>query len=374
MWGCEALKSDHEVTLVTLGDVDLEALNQFYGTSIKRNEVAIRRPVFLPSCIRNMKVADAIRVYLFHRFARNVAADFDVLVSAYNPVDFGVPGIHFIGDFTWDPALRDEFDPPPPGATKGIHSRSWLRKAYLWLARLLGNPSGRDLFAGDDEIVANSRWSARLLEDRYGIRSSVVYPPVLGEFPEVSSAEREFGAVCIGRISPEKRIDRVIDIVKGVRERGHPLHLHIIGDATGSEYGEQIMARATGEGDWVTMEGSCHGERKARLLAEHLIGLQAREHEPFGISVAEMVKAGCLTFVHDSGGQTEIVDHPDLCYESVEDAVEKICWVLEDKKLQSELQEHLVTRATRFSSAQFMQEVQSVVKSFLEKSAEKDGS
>ena len=47
--------------------------------------------------------------------------------------------------------------------------------------------------------------------------------------------------------------------------------------------------------------------------------------EAFGISVAEMVKAGAIVFAPNNGGQTEVINSPDLLFSGADDAVRKIC-------------------------------------------------
>jgi hypothetical protein len=38
-----------------------------------------------------------------------LAPHFDLLVSAYNPLDWR-PGVHFIADFSWDEQVRQGYD------------------------------------------------------------------------------------------------------------------------------------------------------------------------------------------------------------------------------------------------------------------------
>ena len=89
------------------------------------------------------------------------------------------------------------------------------------------------------------------------------------------------------------------------------------------------------------------------MLSGHRYGIHAREKEPFGIAVAEMVKAGCITFVPNDGGQVEIVDHAALTYSSVEEASKKILTVLDSAELQCSLREHLSRAEKRFSVEAF---------------------
>ena len=91
----------------------------------------------------------------------------------------------------------------------------------------------------------------------------------------------------------------------------------------------------------------------------------ACQSEAFGISVAEMVKAGCLVFVPGEGGQAEIVSHESLMYSGVEDAVEKINTVLRKPQLQAELRDHLEKQGAKFSTNAFMDGLRAAVERFL---------
>jgi hypothetical protein len=113
------------------------------------------------------------------------------------------------------------------------------------------------------------------------------------------------------------------------------------------------------------MEEGIDSPAKSQMMAGHKYGLSGRENEPFGIAVAEMVKAGCIVFVPNGGGQTEIADHPALIYESDDDAVRKIETVLVDSSLQASLRTHLAAGARRFSVESFQGQIRQVVEEFL---------
>ena len=115
------------------------------------------------------------------------------------------------------------------------------------------------------------------------------------------------------------------------------------------------------------MGGKRFGLDKANILSRHLFGIQARLAEPFGISVAEMIKAGCITFVPNEGGQAEITDHPLLMYGSVDEAVDKIDTVLRKPKLQNELRDHLEIQGARLSANAFMNGIKAAVGSMLKR-------
>src|SRR5580698_7515879 len=295
MWTAEALKDDFAVTLITAGPVDLVQLNLFYGTAIRPEDVSICR-LPMPRLLAGRQAPSALRGAFGSRALRDLTAEHDILISTYNPSDFGKPAIQCVADFSWDEDLRRRFDPPPAGVHGWFHRSRWLRHYYLELCRRISAPSGRDLFSGEDLIVANSQWTATKLLERYGVMALVVYPPVLGTLPAASDRRRYNDFVCIGRISPEKRIERMIRIIGTVRRQGHDVRIRIIGQLDDSQYSKTIEALAGLNREWVVLEGRKAGAEKARLLADCRYGIHGREGEAFGIGVAEMVKAGCVTF------------------------------------------------------------------------------
>lgn len=363
MWLLESLKNEYEVSLITAGHVDLNELNRFYGTALCPHEVHIRQ-VPIPGFLHHLSSAAALRGAFFQRYCRKIAAEFDVLVSAYNVVDFGVPAIQCIADFSWDEDIRQQFDPPPSGVRGVFHRISLLRTPYLWVVRVVSRPSHKGRFSGEDLIVSNSQWTAGIIREKYGINSDVIYPEVVAEFPVVPLEEKERGFVCIGRISSEKRIEVIIEILKKVRSLGHNIHLHVIGENDGTVYAESIQKICQHESDWVVMEGSMFGEEKTQILSAHIFGIHARLREAFGISVAEMVKAGCITFVPAGGGQVEVVDHDVLTYDSVEDAVARIDMILRQPKLQADLMMHLKRRGEKFSAPGSILQLRAAIEKF----------
>jgi glycosyltransferase involved in cell wall biosynthesis len=218
--------------------------------------------------------------------------------------------------------------------------------------------------------LANSDWSANLMRQKFGVESQTLYPPVEGGFPPVPFAERDNGFVCLGRISAEKRVDASIQILARVRERGHHVHLHILGGFDDSPYGAKVKSLAQQYNEWVFLEGWAIGEAKKKLLASHRYGIHGRENEPFGIAVGEMVNAGCIVFVPNGGGQMEIVDHPALVFRDDADAVEKIDAVLKNDAEQQKIRQHLRESANRFAPESFQAQIHHAVANFLKEEAD----
>lgn len=351
MWLIEALKHNHEVTVLTTGGWNLAELNAYYGTQVKASEVRVRiAPVPWP--VRNYSAA-ALRGAFFQRGARRVAHEYDIRISAYSPIDWGMPAIHFIADFSWHRELREKFDPPTPGY---IYRDTVLRRAYLGLAAACVPRSRRNVLR-DDKVIANSRWTADQIQQACGVEcAGVIYPPVWTEFPSVPWQEKEDAFVMIGRIAAEKRIEEAISILETVRARGYKVRLHLCGEISEDQYGNSIAQLCRERAAWIVMEGRVSGERKNCILTHCRYGIQMRSAEPFGISVAEMVKAGAIVFTPSNGGQTEILAQSDLLFAGNDDALAKICAVMANAHLQADIRKHLSCQALEFTSTAFIRD------------------
>jgi glycosyltransferase involved in cell wall biosynthesis len=357
MWLIEALKQDFELTVVTTGGWDLAALNAYYGTRVGDKEVKVRiAPV--PFVMRNLSAA-ALRGACFQRFARQIAAEYDVRISAYNPTDWGLPAVHFIADFSWHQEIRERIHPRSPGF---IYRDTVLRRLYLKTASAFGMPSERDVLH-DDRVISNSQWSAALLKQFCGVEcAAVVYPPVWTGFPEIAWEQKEAAFAMIGRIAPEKQVERAIAILEAVRKRGHAIRLHLCGQIENDLYGKRIARLCREHAGWIVAEGRVSGARKAEILANCRFGIQTSAAEAFGIAVAEMVKAGAIVFASNDGGQTEVIHHFGLLFKDVDEATDKIDAVLSSPEKQRVTQAHLAERAQMFSSGKFMEDASSQIK------------
>ncbi len=363
LWSVEALKDTHQVTIVTSGGANLGELNAIYGTAIDSSEVNVIE-TGLPWWIAGLKAGDALKVAWFNRQLRRISPSFDLVLSTYHPVDVRTPTIQFIADFSWDDEERRRLH-PEQGWRGFVHGDNSLRHIYLGFAQWLSNSiASADALRESTCVVSNSKFSAAILHKKYGISSRVIYPPVAGEFPIVPSNNRKNRFVALGRISPEKELEKVISIVGKVRDRGHEVELLILGDWESSIYGKDLYQQARARGDWIRFAGDCRGEKKARLLADSKFGIHGCEGEAFGIAVAEMVKAGCISFAPVEGGPAEIVSDSRMLYSDATDAVNKIDLVLQDAELQQKLTLQVKAQGKQYSEKAFMVSVRNIVSEY----------
>ena len=123
---------------------------------------------------------------------------------------------------------------------------------------------------------------------------------------------------------------------------------------------------STGRSSWATLHEDISRGESAELAARQRYGMHAFKNEHFGMAVAEMVRAGCIPFVHNSGGPPEIVGHDScLIYESEEEAAQKIMRVLRDPAAQEDIRQRLALRKDFYSVETFVRAIRAEVRQAL---------
>jgi glycosyltransferase involved in cell wall biosynthesis len=309
---CEALLADHEVTLFTVSETTPTDLTDRFGVAVEG--LRVRTPPGGTALARALSTLAprigpqlALRSVLLHRFFRPAADEFDLAVSTANELSLPLPSVQYVHHPQFH--LHRLSDGGP-----GRLNRVWSR---------LAGPDRSTIAAGDVTLLANSSWTAGVVASIYGTRPAVLHPPVDPIPCDRVWAERERGVVVVGRLAPDKRVLDAIEVVERVRERGHDLHLHVVGAAPRAyrRYAERVAAAADAR-PFVSLERDVTRERLERLLCTHRYGLNMKADEHFGMSVAEYVAAGMVAFAPASGGQRDVLDdRDDRLFDSLDDAV-----------------------------------------------------
>jgi glycosyltransferase involved in cell wall biosynthesis len=367
-WALEALRRDWHVTILCASYPDFEGANKHFGTDLGEEDFTIWQ---LPFPLRHLDKLDpdpfsAQRLAWLMRYCQSRCHEYDVVVSTDDEIDFGRPGVQYTHYPHMERHLQDFETLENLSRGKkflGLLTgkvRPWLFISGIKLSRIRRNL-----------MVTNSHWTARRINQVYGVDALVLYPPVLWSGASPDWAERKPAFVALGRLSPDKRLMELIAIIERVRERGFAVELEIIGNedqVAGQAFIRQLEARIAQAGDWVHLHESINRQELEAVVSACRFGIHAMIDEHFGIAVAEMMRAGCVVFVPDNGGQVEIIgDEPGLRYGSDDDAVEKICKLLMDENEQSRLQSSLGLRSENFSETKFMAGMREVVADFASK-------
>jgi glycosyltransferase involved in cell wall biosynthesis len=134
-----------------------------------------------------------------------------------------------------------------------------------------------------------------------------------------------------------KQWPKLVAIIDGVRELGHDVGLTLVGNRNDDLLLRELRDMQTDGRPWLELKLNLPRTEVDRLIGSHTYGIHGMHFEHYGMAVAELVLGGCLTFVHDSGGQVEIVCQQEARYRDVEDAVAKLHLVLSSPEKQAAL-------------------------------------
>jgi glycosyltransferase involved in cell wall biosynthesis len=363
-WALQALSKDWEVTILCAERPDFAALNRHFNTHLFEENFQVRQLIWP---INKLHVFDPDpdsyqRSAFLMRKCRSIGHKFNVIMNLDNEMDLGKQGIQYIHY----PYLSHHMSRVDAVREKSLAGR--VRAFFQGKYRPWMLVSGLSFDSVKNNLtLTNSNWTADAIQSRYGIQSVVLYPPVKFSHQPVPWQQRKNTFVSLGRIDSQKRQIEAINILEKVRARGHDIQLEIIGDISSAEYAKELADRALKAGSWVKISHGIGHDQLEQTLCNSRYGLHTMIEEHFGIAIAEMVRAGCIVFVSDSGGQVEIVHHEQaLRYKTDEQAVELICAVLDDEEKQQNLRQSLSAHAQMFTEESFMKNLREIVSDFAE--------
>lgn len=190
-----ALEARHDVTLLTLTSPGLSALNRYFDTDV--SDVAVRRPPLVESALRrtDLPLYDLENAIL-SRFVESRADEFDLVVSTDNEISPSIPAIQYVHTPRFGRLVT----------SKRVGEDSFVDHLYDRLAYRVGGFDAERIRGS--RLLTNSRWMANVVQDVYGVRPDVVYPPVdTSGFDPAPWDERE-RLYCGGRATGRVRVTR----------------------------------------------------------------------------------------------------------------------------------------------------------------------
>lgn len=169
----------------------------------------------------------------------------------------------------------------------------FLKKIYfLFWERLMLKNFGK--------IIAVSKNDEKLFSR---ISKKVIFIPDFIDYKKFSKIKRRPKKgllIFIGRISSNKRIDRLIELVYSLKSEGKNYELYIAGpDFEGEQKKLEELVRLRGLEKNVKFLGKISEKEKLELLSKAEFFVSASEYEGFGISVIEAMAAGVPVIVND---------------------------------------------------------------------------
>ena len=236
-------------------------------------------------------------------------------------------------------------------STRSIYLQPRARRADLLIRRAIDWVAVRR----DARLVANSRYTALRLQELYRREAdAIVYPGVdLALFSPGGAADPPY-AITVGRLSPEKGIDRLLTLWRDIPD----LPLHVVGSAP-PELMRQWRAIAP---RGVLFRGALVGAELAEAYRGASVAVFAPYGEEFGIAPLEAMASGVPVLAWRDGGIQESVIEGETGF-LVGDEVtfrQRLRLLLRDQRRRAAFGEAARARAELFTWQQTAEQMEAV--------------
>jgi glycosyltransferase involved in cell wall biosynthesis len=182
-------------------------------------------------------------------------------------------------------------------------------KGAIKFAALISNPLfqwlDRKLVGYADTILANSHYTAGLVDKIYHRPATVVYPGVDIKNYKPRFQKRDF-IFTVGRLTRFKRIDLIIKALALLRQKNIRIRL-IVGGEGEEKTGLINLARKLDLTGQVEFTGRLSDEEVCKYMSGARFVVFPTTNEPFGLVPLEAMACGTPVIVSNSGGPKETV-------------------------------------------------------------------
>jgi len=196
--------------------------------------------------------------------------------------------------------------------------------------------------------VINAKFTSDLFYEANDIRLDVVYPSNAFDINPIRGFEKKEGVVFLSRIVSYKRPEMIIELARKYNE----ISFTIVGTVDPNQEAyfltlKNLVTQYELSNVRFIINEAFEVLQEAIKSAKIYVFPTVNEH--FGITTVEAMMSGTIPFVHNSGGQKEIVDIEELRFEDSE-FYEKFDKLINlDMDALSVYQEHFYKRAELFS-------------------------
>jgi glycosyltransferase involved in cell wall biosynthesis len=236
-------------------------------------------------------------------------------------------------------------------STRAIFLRQGARRADLLLRRAIDWLAVRRAA----RLVANSRYTALRLRQLYQREAdAVVYPGVdLDRFTPGERVEPAY-AITVGRLSPEKGIDRLLDLWRDLPD----VPLHVVGTADP----EVVRALRGHAPHGVNFRGPLSGNDLVEAYRGAAVAVFAPHREEFGLAAVEAMACGVPVVAWREGGLAESVIEGETGFLVTDQATfrQRVRVLLRDESRRRAFGDAARSRASQFSWRQTATDMEAV--------------
>ncbi|WP_457919885.1 glycosyltransferase family 4 protein [Candidatus Lokiarchaeum ossiferum] len=213
-----------------------------------------------------------------------------------------------------------------------------------------------------------SKDAAYWASSHFKVPTQVVYPPILPNFIEnatvhprsrkilslANSRQKKVEFIVICRLSPEKEVERVINLCRFFT---FSFHLNIYGEPVDLEYASKLRRYVSDYNlDFnITFQGRKNPQELIVALNQSDVYLHPSSYEPFGLTIMEAALCRCLVVLDDTPriGAGDLLIHKESCLKlnlnKPEQSATVLTKFLSDPKLLSECSNNAYQKSLNLS-------------------------
>jgi glycosyltransferase involved in cell wall biosynthesis len=346
---------DAYVTVLSGSNFDPDKILRESGISISKERVTSEKatiPKFSSGRLFHTKIA------LLHRKAKKIATKYDLLVSSYNELDFGIPSVQYIHH-------------PMLPSNKVLNDKNLTFSQYGPLLNTLFSTYRKinDIIAQRDiksirsnTSVANSIFIADIYKEIYLSECKIVYPSIVDESENIVDTTKKLKQIlCISRFSPDKNIDWLLNIFDQIYLSDPTFKFVIAGQTENELFFEEFKKRTQEKNYPIELFANCSRKEIIDLYLKSEYYINPKKFEHFGIAVLEAMKHGSIPFVHSSGGSLELVPFPELQFQNEQDIPQKILNLDSTKHKKQALRKKILSPSKLFNESTFKSEMSTII-------------
>lgn len=225
-------------------------------------------------------------------------------------------------------------------------------------------------------VICNSQFTKKIIDQTYGIKSVVIYPPVdLDQFIPLNKEKIILSVARFSKSLHSKKQEVLIEAFKKLNNEGvKDWKLILTGgmDSDSKEIIEKLRQLSSGYPVEIipnsTFKDLMQLYSKASIYwhgAGFNIDLvkEPEKAEHFGITVVEAMSAGCVPIVVNNGGPKEIIeqDISGFAYSTIDELVNITKNLIQNISKLNKISQKAIQRSKLFSKERFCQEIRQVM-------------
>lgn len=371
----EHLSVNHDVLLFHSGELDARSLEQSFAVDLSRIKlIPLNRAGLIWRMMAKLR-GQRIPSFSLHHYSQLANLELDLFINVSYASSLACPARQGIFLCLFPHELQETSD------VQRL-MRQTRRALTTWIEKSLTGFDAQNWPESYSKVIAISRYSAKWIEQLWGLPSEVIYPPCEDMGPPL---EKEQIILHVGRFAaPQNEMEGhhkaqeiLLQTFRDMKEaQRQGWELHFAGNIGPSQESEHFATRLTQDAQGLPVKFHFNASfvelrelyRRAAIYWHATgIGYPSEDHpakqEHFGITTVEAMSAGAVPIVKRSGGQIEIVTHgvDGIFWDDVSELLEQTKALINAPDKRKRLGHQAAVSSSRFRREAFIADMDQVI-------------